>query len=146
MLFTMLFSTVGTTSALVGDFNGSGTLSTSDAVYLLYHTLFGQEEYPINQKADLNGDGKIDSEDATYLLFNVLFGEEDYALPFVNVTLNTNGVVNTYELAIGSELNAAPDIFADNLKTYKFIGWYDSTFNNLYTTVPNYDITLYAKF
>lgn len=146
MTFTALFSAVGTTSALVGDFNGSGTLSSSDAVYLLYHTLFGGEEYPITQNGDVNGDGRLDSDDATFLLFNVLFGDDDYPMSYVNVTLNNNGVINTYEMLKGSELKPAANLHADSFELCEFDGWYDVTLTNKYTTVPDTDITLYAKY
>ena len=144
--FASLFSAVGTASALVGDYNGSGTLSTADATYLLYHTLFGGEEYPITQSADINSDGIINGDDAVYLLFNILFGGESYPIPLINVTLNNNGQVNTYEMVSGSQLNPLPDFKADSLNIHTFDGWYDSTFTTKYTTVPNTDITLYAKY
>ncbi len=146
MAFASLFSAVGTASALAGDFNGSGTLSTADAVYLLYHTLFGSEEYPIDQKGDINDDGAVDSADATYLLFSILFGEEYYPMPYVNLTLNNNGQVNIYEMLPGSDLNPLGDVCLDDLTSYGFDGWYDSTFTTKYTTVPSNDITLYAKY
>ena len=146
MAFASLFSAVGTASALVGDFNGSGTLSTADAVYLLYHTLFGGEEYPITQPGDFNCDGAVDSADATYLLFNVLFGEEYYPLPYINLTLNNNGQVNTYEMLPGSDLNSPGAVYLDDFTSYEFDGWYDSTFTSKYTTVPSNDTTLYAKY
>ena len=144
--FTSLLSVVGTTSALVGDFNGSGTLSTADAVYLLYHTLFGGEEYPIFQDGDTNTDGRIDSADATHLLYNILFGSDDYPLPYVNVTLNNNGAVNTYEMMPGSNINPLKTLYCDDLTAFDFEGWYDSDFDEAYTTVPDSDITLYAKY
>ncbi len=144
--FASLFSAVGTASAKVGDFNGSGTLSTADAIYLLYHTLFGNEEYPVTQSTDMNGDGKTDSNDATYLLFNVLFGDDDYKLPYVNVTMNNNGQVNTYEMMSDSDLNPLGAVYLDDFNSYEFDGWYDSTFTTKYTTVPSDDITLYAKY
>ena len=144
--FASLFSAVGTASALGGDFNGSGTLSTADAIYLLYHTLFGDEDYPIDQKGDVNNDGVVNADDATYLLFSILFGEEYYPMPYVNVTFNNNGQVNTYEMLPGSQLNPLADFKGDNLNTFSFDGWYDSTFTTEYTTVPDTDITLYAKY
>ncbi|MBO5747341.1 MAG: family 16 glycosylhydrolase [Clostridia bacterium] len=144
--FASLLSMVGPASALVGDYNGSGTLSTADAVYLLYHTLFGSEEYPITQDGDSNGDGKVDGEDATHLLFNILFGSDDYPLPYVNITLNNNGIVNTYDMLPGSDLNPLGTLYCDGLTSFEFDGWYNSDFTKEYTTVPDVDTTLYAKY
>ncbi len=144
--FTSLLSAVGPASALVGDYNGSGTLSTADAVYLLYHTLFGNEEYPITQDGDSNGDGIVDGADATHLLFNILFGSDDYPLSYVNITLNNNGIVNTYDMLPGSDLNPLGTLYCDDLTSYEFDGWYNSDFTKKCTTVPETDMTLYAKY
>ncbi len=64
-----------------GDMDSNEKVNSDDAVYLLYHTLFGEEEYPIKQSGDMDGNAKIDSNDAIYLLYHVLFGEEDYPFP-----------------------------------------------------------------
>lgn len=63
-----------------GDMDSNEKKNSNDAVYLLYHTLFGKEDYPIKQSGDLDGNGKVNSNDAVYLLYHVLFGEEDYPL------------------------------------------------------------------
>ena len=58
-----------------GDADGDDCITASDAVYLLYNTLHGAEQYPLNQECDFNGDGDVDSDDAVYLLYHTLFGE-----------------------------------------------------------------------
>ena len=58
-----------------GDLVGCDGLNSDDVTYLLYSTLFGDEEYPLNQSCDYNGDGVIDSSDAVYLLYHFMFGE-----------------------------------------------------------------------
>lgn len=63
-----------------GDMDSNEKVNSDDAVYLLYHTLFGKEEYPIKQSGDIDGNGKTNSDDAVYLLYYVLFGEEEYPL------------------------------------------------------------------
>ncbi|MBO5747009.1 MAG: family 16 glycosylhydrolase, partial [Clostridia bacterium] len=93
-----------------------------------------------------NNDGVVNADDATYLLFSILVGEEYYPMPYVNVTFNNNGKVNTYEMLPGSQLNSLGSIYLDDFTSYEFDGWYDSTFTTEYTTVPDTDITLYAKY
>lgn len=63
---------------LVGDVDGSGSVDSDDAIYLLFNTLF-EDDYPITQDADFDKNGDVDSDDAIYLLFHTLF-EEDYPL------------------------------------------------------------------
>ncbi len=65
--------------ALLGDVNGDGAVDNDDAIYLLYHTVFGEEEYPVNQTCDFSADGVIDNKDAIYLLYHTVF-PEDYPL------------------------------------------------------------------
>ena len=67
-------------NAIRGDVDGNEKLNSNDAVYLLYHVMFGNEDYPINQNGDMDGNGKVNSNDAVYLLYRVMFGEEDYPL------------------------------------------------------------------
>lgn len=56
---------------MTGDFDGDGTVTSDDAVYLLYHTLL-PDTHPINQPADFNGDENVTSDDAVYLLYYTL--------------------------------------------------------------------------
>ena len=58
-----------------GDIDGDGEITSDDATYLLYHTLY-PEEYPVTQDCDFNGDGDVNSDDATYLLYHTLYPEE----------------------------------------------------------------------
>lgn len=78
----MVFTFVGASAAeaVAGDVNGDGEKTSDDAVYLLYNSLFGDEEYPIEIFCDYNNDGVITAADAVYLLNNCLFGDEDYPL------------------------------------------------------------------
>lgn len=64
---------------IVGDMNDDGNVTDADAVYLLRHTLFG-EDYPLKQSGDMNSDGAVTDADAVYLLRHTLFGS-DYPLP-----------------------------------------------------------------
>ncbi len=63
-----------------GDIDGNGIVDNNDAVYLLYASIFGTEEYPVSQDCDYNNNGIIDEQDATYLLYHTLFGAEEYPL------------------------------------------------------------------
>lgn len=65
-------------AGVLGDFTGDGDVKSDDAVYLLRHTLFGNE-YPLNGNADFTGDGSVTSDDAIYLLRHTLF-PGDYPL------------------------------------------------------------------
>lgn len=68
-----------TREPILGDVDDNGLVNASDAVYLMYFTLYGQEEYPIYQKCDFNASGITESDDAVYLLYHALFGD-DYIL------------------------------------------------------------------
>lgn len=70
----------GDTGTLAGDVNGDGRVTSDDAVYLLYHTLFGDGLYPVNQSCDYDGSGAVNSDDAVYLLYYTLFGNAMYPL------------------------------------------------------------------
>lgn len=78
---TRVFITEGTPEYLPGDADGSGEVTTDDAVYLLLHVMFGETDYPLAiPKPDLNGDGQLTTDDAVYLLLHVMFGPEDYPI------------------------------------------------------------------
>ena len=66
-------------SSLAGDHNGDGKVNFNDAAYLLYHTLFGEESYPISLEADYDGDGVITDADAVYLMHYTLT-PDDYPI------------------------------------------------------------------
>ncbi len=58
----------------VGDLDGNDEVTDADALYLLYHTIFG-DSYPIEQDCDYNNDGVVTDADALYLLYHTIFGE-----------------------------------------------------------------------
>ena len=81
LALVLIFSIPMTTQAakaVIGDFDGDGTVNNEDVAYLLWHTLF-PEDYPISTEADFTGDGKVNNEDVAYLLWHTLF-PEDYPL------------------------------------------------------------------
>lgn len=55
------------------DLDGDGQLTASDAEYLLYNVLFGDEDYPISGSVDYDGNGLCTSNDAVQLLYYILF-------------------------------------------------------------------------
>lgn len=77
---TVIPGAVEIVNEIRGDMDSNEKKNSNDAVYLLYHTLFGKEDYPIKQNGDLDGNGKVNSNDAVYLLYHVLFGEEEYPI------------------------------------------------------------------
>ena len=73
-----LYTLVG--KSIPGDLDGNGTVNQEDAVYLLLHTMFGEEAYPLKTAADLDGSGAVDQADVVYLLLYTMFGETFYPL------------------------------------------------------------------
>ena len=59
---------------LKGDLNTDGTVSSRDAVVLLWNVLF-PEEYPVDGDVDYNRDQILSVEDAIYLIWHTLFPE-----------------------------------------------------------------------
>ncbi len=53
-----------------GDVDGSGTLTDSDAIYLLY-SVFNETSYPRNCECDFDKDGRVSDRDAIYLLYHI---------------------------------------------------------------------------
>ncbi|MBQ8622873.1 MAG: hypothetical protein IJ424_00620 [Oscillospiraceae bacterium] len=65
---------------IVGDLDLNGVVDNNDAIHLLYSTVFGEQDYPLNQPCDFTGDGVVDNQDAIYLLYHTIFGEDEYPL------------------------------------------------------------------
>lgn len=64
-----------------GDVNGDGVIDNRDAIYTLYHFMYGGEQYPVDQDWDFNNDGKHSNQDAIYVLYASMFEEDpDYQL------------------------------------------------------------------
>lgn len=63
-----------------GDVDGNGSLNADDAIYLLYHSMFGNTLYPISQDCDFDGDGQVTPDDAVHLLYGMTFGFDKYPL------------------------------------------------------------------
>jgi hypothetical protein len=61
--------TVTVVDVLKGDVNGDGTVTSDDAIHLLYHT-FLPDQFPVNQNCDFDGNGAVASDDAIYLLYH----------------------------------------------------------------------------
>jgi len=71
----------GQKELVAGEVDGVEGVTYNDAVYLLLHTLFGEEQYPLNgASADIDGDGVVEQDDAVYLLLHTLFGDVFYPL------------------------------------------------------------------
>ena len=81
---TIIYNYTGTPEDITqipGDIDGNEVVDQEDAVYLLLHTLFGEEIYPLGDvDADIDGNGAVNQEDAVYLLLHTLFGDAIYPL------------------------------------------------------------------
>ena len=141
----------------VGDVDGDGSVTSADAIYLLYSSVFGEDEYPIAEGCDFNADGKVDSRDAVYLLYNVIWGDEYYPLPGsgdigsettgrVAITLVDEGKSTLYKLIPGADLPVLDDRFDSEWVRSRFLGWYDETKTEKFTVVPDTAATYYAVF
>ena len=73
-----LYTIIGftpTEETLRGDFNNDRQVTSEDAIFLLWHTLFPQI-YPISGSGDINHDGNVTDFDAVDLLWSVLFPDK----------------------------------------------------------------------
>lgn len=126
LAFTILATAVYSASGIVvGDLNDDGVVTRDDAIVLLYHSIY-PDENPVNQPVDYTDDGEITRDDAIYLLYHSIY-PENYPLPeignlsgtatgsfsceFVDNDWDTNCKINTvtgnYESCWGSHF---PDI------------------------------------
>lgn len=60
---------------LQGDLNEDGTVTSADAIHLLYSTFY-PFDYPVNQSCDFNSDGEVSSADAVFLLYHSFYPED----------------------------------------------------------------------
>lgn len=131
-----------------GDINCDGYVDILDST-LLQRKIAGWVGYDHTKiclyTSDVNTDGDVGTLD-TLMLMNALAGNKAEQSERVTVKLNNQGTITAYELVPGTALGYADDILTDDFKTYKFDGWYDSTFTKKYTVVPNESTTLYAKY
>ena len=108
-----------TSSFIRGDFDNNGSVDGDDAIYLLYHVLFGNELYPITQSADVELDGRINGYDAVYLLYHHLYNE-DYPLPMNNsnffVSADELWFYNEDAVTLGQMFSVAEGVEIDNGK------------------------------
>lgn len=66
----------GAKKYVTGDLNGDEAVGADDAIYLLYHVFFSEnEDYAVDQPIDFNNDGYENANDAIYLLYHVFFKE-----------------------------------------------------------------------
>ncbi|MBQ8623394.1 MAG: leucine-rich repeat protein [Oscillospiraceae bacterium] len=65
---------------ICGDLDSNLIVDNIDAIYLLYSTIFGEQDYALNQDCDFDNNGVIDNNDAIYLLYHTIFGMESYPL------------------------------------------------------------------
>ena len=63
-----------------GDLNEDSVVDINDVVYLLYYTVFGETNYPLNQNCDFTHDSAVDINDVVYILYYTVFGETNYPL------------------------------------------------------------------
>ncbi len=70
------------TDVIKGDVNGDNVFDDDDAIHLLYHYVFpDDEDYAVNQPVDFDGNGVFNDDDAILLLYHYVFpDDEDYAL------------------------------------------------------------------
>ncbi len=63
---------------IVGDVDNDGELTGDDAIHLMYHVFFPDDEnYSVNQNCDFNNDGELTGDDAIYLMYHVFFPDDE---------------------------------------------------------------------
>ena len=63
-----------------GDLDGNEVVDIDDAIWLLLHTMLGEENYPLNQPVDYDKNNTVDIDDAIWLLLHTMLGAENYPL------------------------------------------------------------------
>ena len=106
----------------LGDLDSDGNVDRDDAVYVLYNSLFGEEQYPLNQDVDFNGDGSVTRDDAVYLLYHSMF-PADY--PLTNPTKYMKYVRSTM---VEKETSGSTVEFSNvDYPTYTHLTYYSTT-------------------
>ena len=101
-----------------GDMDKDGEFNNRDAIYILYNSFFGDEDYPLAQDGDIDANGTIDNKDAIDLLYESVLASDskygkvthDYYDPAWVWTETENGatVALTLKCACGQE--HAPEV------------------------------------
>ena len=75
VIYTKVELSSGSTSTVLGDVDGDGTVSVTDVVWIVNHILGVNDNNFIAANADINGDGEIDINDVMATVSIILKGE-----------------------------------------------------------------------
>ena len=75
VIYTKVELTSGSTSTVLGDVDGDGTVSVTDVAWIVNHILGVNDNNFIAANADINGDGEIDINDVMATVSIILKGE-----------------------------------------------------------------------
>ena len=75
VIYTKVELTSGSTSTVMGDVDGDGTVSVTDVAWIVNHILGVNDNNFIAANADINGDGEIDINDVMATVSIILKGE-----------------------------------------------------------------------
>lgn len=106
----------------IGDLDDNDMIDRNDALHLLYNSMFGDEDYPVNQDVDFDNDGDITGYDAVYLLYHSLFGA-DY--PLTTPTKFMKYVRNT--MVEKETAGSTIEFSSVDYPTYQHVTYYSTT-------------------